>query len=65
MDKVVVPEIREYVLKESGFSLALKKDGSIVGWGNYWYGQTTPPAGNNFISIATRAQHSLAISLNK
>jgi alpha-tubulin suppressor-like RCC1 family protein len=49
-------------------SLALKSDGSIVGWGNNydiynqtWYGQATPPAGNNFIAIAAGEEHSLGL----
>ena len=42
-------------------SLALKSDGSIVGWGNNDSGQATPPAGNDFIAIATGSSHSLAI----
>jgi alpha-tubulin suppressor-like RCC1 family protein len=39
-------------------SLALRSDGSIVGWGsNYddwgnWVGQATPPTGNNYIAIS-------------
>ena len=33
-------------------SLALKSDGSIVGWGSNYYGQASPPAGNNFVAIA-------------
>ena len=42
-------------------SLALKSDGSIVGWGYNYYGQATPPAGNNFIAIAAGNSHSLAL----
>ncbi len=33
-------------------SLALKSDGTIVGWGDLSQGEGTPPAGNNFIAIA-------------
>ncbi|MCX5636326.1 MAG: RCC1 domain-containing protein, partial [Planctomycetota bacterium] len=33
-------------------SLALKSDGSIVGWGYNNYGQATPPSGNNYIAIS-------------
>ena len=43
------------------FGLALKSDGSIVGWGDNDYGQATPPAGNNFIAIAAGNLHSLAL----
>jgi hypothetical protein len=52
------------------FSLALKSNGSIVGWGyNYddygkWCGQATPPDGNNFIAISAGYKHSLALKSN-
>ena len=42
-------------------SLALKSDGSIVGWGNNYYGQATPPDGNDFITIASGSNYSLAL----
>jgi alpha-tubulin suppressor-like RCC1 family protein len=42
-------------------SLALKSDGSIVGWGNDTYGQATPPDGNALIAIAAGGYHSLAL----
>jgi hypothetical protein len=45
----------------SAHSLALKSDGSIVGWGNNYYGQATPPAGNDFTSICAGGYHSLAL----
>jgi len=52
---------------EGTHSLALRKDSSIVGWGNNydsngnWVGQATPPDGNNFIAIAAGQWHSLAL----
>ena len=42
-------------------SLALKTDGSIVGWGDNKYGQATPPAGNDFVAISAGGKHSLAL----
>ncbi|MGA2070037.1 MAG: RCC1 domain-containing protein [Sedimentisphaerales bacterium] len=44
-----------------GFSLALKSDHSIVGWGDDTYGQIDVPAGNNFIAVAGAQYHSLAL----
>ena len=46
----------------SGYSsLALKSDGSIVGWGSNSDGQATPPDGNDFVAIAAGNGHSLAL----
>jgi len=45
----------------SSYSLALKTDGSIVGWGLNQYGRAAPPDGNDFIAIATGYRHSLAL----
>ena len=45
----------------SGHSLALKSDGSIVGWGRNWPGQATPPEGGDFVAIAAGYEHSLAL----
>jgi len=42
-------------------NLALKLDGSIVGWGRDIYGQASPPAGNDFVAIAAGGLHSLAL----
>ena len=43
------------------YSLALKADGSIVGWGYNGYGQATPPEGDDFLAIAAGRKHSLAL----
>ena len=42
-------------------SLALKTDGTLVGWGNNSSGQTNCPAGNNYVAVAAGASHSLAL----
>ena len=42
-------------------SLALKSDGSIVGWGADSYSQATPHEGNDFVAIAAGGGHSLAL----
>jgi hypothetical protein len=42
-------------------SLALKTDGSVVGWGRNNRGQATAPGGNDFVAIAAGAVHSLAL----
>jgi hypothetical protein len=43
------------------YSLALKSNGSIIGWGYNNSGQATPPAGNNFVAVAAGGYHSLAL----
>ncbi len=44
------------------FSLALKADGTVVGWGDNSSGQTNIPAGlNNVVAIAAGILHSLAL----
>ena len=42
-------------------SLALKSDGSIVGWGYNSNGEITPPDGNDYIAIAAGGWQSLAL----
>ncbi|GAG03599.1 unnamed protein product, partial [marine sediment metagenome] len=42
-------------------SLALRPDGSVVGWGLNGNGQTAAPGGSNFTTIAAGMYHSLAI----
>jgi alpha-tubulin suppressor-like RCC1 family protein len=42
-------------------SLALKADGTIVGWGNNAAGQATPLSGNDFVAVSAGDEHNLAI----
>jgi len=42
-------------------SLALKSDGSVVGWGANWYGKASPPVGDDFAGVAGGRSHSLAV----
>ena len=43
-------------------TVALKKDGTVVAWGNDSYGQTKVPSGfKNVIAIAVGFDHSLAL----
>ncbi|MBN1392082.1 MAG: hypothetical protein JW947_04685, partial [Sedimentisphaerales bacterium] len=53
----------DFVAVAAGYyhSLALKSDGTIVGWGYDGYGQATPPAGNDFVAVAAGGYHSLAL----
>jgi alpha-tubulin suppressor-like RCC1 family protein len=44
------------------YSLGLKADGSIVGWGENEDGQANPPDGNDFVAIAAGYDHSLALA---
>ena len=50
-----------------GHCLALKRDGSIIGWGSNttwdeeYIGQAVPPAGNDYVAIAAGAYHNLAL----
>lgn len=41
--------------------MALRADGSLVGWGRDDYGQATAPAGNDFVAIAAGLYHSIAL----
>jgi alpha-tubulin suppressor-like RCC1 family protein len=46
----------------SGFSLALKKDGTVIAWGNNAYHRNAVPIGlSNVIAIAAGPEHSLAL----
>jgi alpha-tubulin suppressor-like RCC1 family protein len=45
-------------------NIALKSDGSIIGWGFNHSAQATPPEGNDFAAIAAGAYHSLALKSN-
>lgn len=42
--------------------LALKDDGTLVGWGNNYYNAATPPAGlSNVVAVSVGAYHSLVL----
>lgn len=45
----------------AGHAIALRQDGSLVGWGRNFEGQTNVPAGNDFIDIATGIRWSAAL----
>jgi hypothetical protein len=62
-DNNLMPAGNDYVAIAAGsfHGLALRTDGSIVGWGANTYGQATPPSGNDFISIAAHFESSLAL----
>ena len=42
-------------------NLALRQDGSIVGFGRNDYGQAVPPDGNDFTAVAAGGWHGLAL----
>ena len=42
-------------------SLALKRAGSLVGWGRSDKGQTSCPSGTNYVQVAAGFIHSLAL----
>ena len=51
---VTPPDGNDFVAIAAGHShsLAIKRDGSVVGWGDNGYGEATPPEGNDFIAIS-------------
>ncbi len=53
----------DYIAISAGayHNLALKSDGSIVGWGDDNYGQATPPTGGGYVAIAAGGVHSFAL----
>ncbi len=60
----VPPAGNGYIAVSAGgfHSLALKADGSVVGWGSNLYGQATPPDNNDaYTAISTGTSHSLAL----
>jgi hypothetical protein len=59
----IYPLIMFFVLLTSIFCLPAfgGPAGSILGWGYNYYGQATPPTGNNYIAISTGWYHSLAL----
>jgi alpha-tubulin suppressor-like RCC1 family protein len=57
------PDANDFVTISAGVnsSLALKSNGSIIGWGDNYYGQATPPDGNDFAAISAGDSYSLAL----
>jgi len=57
------PDANDFVAISAGegHTLALKSDGSVIGWGANGFGQASPPDGNDFIAIAAGHIQSLAI----
>jgi len=59
----ISPDVHVFVAISAGWShsLALKSDGSIVGWGDNRWGMADPPDSNDFIAIAAGTYYSLAL----
>jgi hypothetical protein len=59
----LIPDGNDFTAIAAGFGhcLALRKDGTIVGWGLNDANQAIPPDGNDFVAIGAGNQHSLAI----
>ncbi|MBN2377288.1 MAG: hypothetical protein JXD22_12870, partial [Sedimentisphaerales bacterium] len=58
-----LPTGNDFVRTSAGFAhgLALKTDGSIVGWGDNDVGEIDIPSGNDFVDIAAGWYHSLGL----
>jgi len=52
-----------YIATDGGykFSLALSTNGTITGWGDNKYGQSTPPEGTNYSAISAGTYHGLTL----
>jgi PKD domain/Regulator of chromosome condensation (RCC1) repeat len=58
------PGMNDLIAIDAGFnfSVALKSDGTVVAWGNNFYGQTNVPSGlSDVVDIAAGVDHSLAL----
>ena len=59
-----VPEDTDFVDAAGGweYTLGLRADGSLVGWGADWGGVSeAPPQGNDFVDVAAGYEHALAL----
>jgi len=58
-----VPDGNEFIAVAAGkwHCLALKSDGSLVGWGYDNHGECNVPAGNDYVDISAGAWHSIAL----
>ena len=49
------------IVQGQNYTIALRNDGSITGWGDNNYGQINCPKGNDFVKIACGTNHSVAL----
>jgi len=58
------PDMNDIIAVDAGFNfgVALKSNGTVLAWGNDFYGQTEVPAGlTDVVAISTGTDHSLAL----
>jgi hypothetical protein len=57
------PAGSDYVAVASGdqHSIAIKADGSLVGWGANFFGQTSVPPGDDYVAVSAGDAHSVAL----
>ena len=57
------PNSKDFISVTAGdfHNVALKSDFSLICWGENYYGQSTPPTGNDYIAITAGYAHSIAL----
>ena len=58
-----IPAGNDFIAISAGVwhDLALRSNGTIVGWGDNSFDQTTPPPGDDYVSIEAGGGYSLAL----